>query len=203
MSGGAEDIALSPDSKRLAVVARSTLRMYDLGSGAETSRHVVHEQYGVDAVTWSPDGATLATGGTDRKVTLLEAASGAVRKVLETDGRPTCIAFTPDSKSLFVATDNRIIQRFDVASGTAEKIDLGALPAHDLHVSSDGGLLVIGGPGRGPVTLDLATAPPKIRDPKLESDDWVKAAAISPDGKLIVGGANGGTIYGWSVEGQS
>jgi WD40 repeat protein len=54
------------------------------------------------------------------------------------------------------------------------------------------------GPGRGPVTLDLSTK--KIREPKLESDDWVKTAAISPDGKLIVGGANGGTIYGWSVD---
>jgi WD40 repeat protein len=198
MSGGAEDIALSPDSKKLAVVARSTLRIYDLSSGAEVSRHVVHEQYGVDGVAWSPDGSMIATGGTDRKVTILEAATGAVRRLLETDGRPACLAFTPDIKTLFVSTDNRIVQQFDVATGAKEKIDLGSLPALDLHLSSDGKRLVIGGPGRGPVSLDLTTK--KIREPKLESDDWVKSAAISPDAKLVIGGANGGTIYGWSVE---
>jgi WD40 repeat protein len=198
LSGGAQDIALSPDSKKMAVVARSALSLYDLSSGAETSRHVVHEQYSVDAVEWSHDGQTIATAGSDRKLTILAAASGAVSRVVETKGRPLSIAFARDNKSLFVSTDSRIVQHFDVSTGTGEDIDLGSLPALDLHLSPDGKFLIIGGPGRGPVIFELATK--KAREPKLDSNDWVKAAAMSPDGKLIVGGANGGVVYGWTAE---
>ena len=55
----------------------------------------------VDAVAFSPDGKTLATGGWDDLVRLWDVASGHLRATL--NGPPNwvrCLAFSPDGKFL-------------------------------------------------------------------------------------------------------
>lgn len=198
ISGGARDAALSPDGKTIAIVGRGTLRLHDLESGKQTASYVVHEQYGVNAVAWSPDGKTIATGGTDRKLNLLSAADGKVTKTLDTDGRGVCLAFSPDGAKVYLATDSQHLQGFDVASGEAVTLVDKSLPTLDVQPSRDGKLLVVGGTARGPMVIDLATS--KVREPKMDSDDWIKAVAISPNGKLVAGGANGGAISVWALE---
>ncbi|TWT40416.1 translocation protein TolB [Phycisphaerae bacterium RAS1] len=197
ISGGPRGLALSPDGARIAVVGRSTLRLFDFESAKQAASYTVHEQYGVQAVAWSADGKTIATAGTDRKLNLVNAADGAVLRACETDGRGVCAAFAPDGKTVYVGTDSQYLQAFDVSSGEGGKLLEKSLPILDIQPTAGGTQLVVGGPGHGPLIMELPQR--KIREPKLDSDDWVKAAAVSPDGKLVAGGANGGAIYLWPV----
>lgn len=197
LRGGAASFSLSPDGKTIAVVGRATLRLFDIESGKQRSETTVHDQHGVQAVAYSKDGKTLATAGTDRKLSLVNAVDGKVTKTFDTEGRGVGLAFAPDGKSIFVCTDNQVVQRIDCAGGEPRTIYEKSLPTLDVQVSADGKLLAIAGAGRGPTittTVDF-----KIRQPKLDSDDANKAAAFAPDGKSLAGGANGGVISIWKL----
>jgi len=56
----------------------------------------------VRAMTFSADGAFLASGGADRTVVLMDAATGKRLHTFEHDGEVECLAFSPDGRLLAV-----------------------------------------------------------------------------------------------------
>jgi WD40 repeat protein len=72
----------------------------------------------VCALAYAPDGRTLASGGNDRKVRLLDAATGSERLALK--GHPACVyalAFSADGRSLASGGGQRCLRLWDVAAG--------------------------------------------------------------------------------------
>jgi WD40 repeat protein len=107
---GGSRLAYSPNGKTVAVSGGTGIRLLDLDNGRELAsfRGVT---YPVLCLAFSPDGMVLAVGCTDNAIRLLDSETGQLRATLaghrgllrqETfgSGGVTCLAFSPDGKTL-------------------------------------------------------------------------------------------------------
>jgi WD40 repeat protein len=149
----------------------------------------------VIAVEFSPDGATLATGGVDGTVMLWDVASGEVRETFEGhEGRIGIrgLRFSRDGRTLYSAGPKSVIA-WDVAgSGRLGRrfsfSTTGASPA--FAISPDGSVLATpDGKRSDQIALrDLRSLKP-TRQPLAPGIGQISAIAFGPDGKrLAVGG---------------
>jgi WD40 repeat protein len=136
--GGPAAIAFSPDGKILAAGDALSLQLLDASTGAANKVLVDNKDSSVKAETtatrslaFSPDGATLASAGPGKAVTLWTVATGQKAAALSGDAiQINSIAFSPDGKYL--------------AGGGAKDITVWELPAGTLsktlvHHSTDHG----------------------------------------------------------------
>jgi WD40 repeat protein len=156
-------VAYSPDGARLAAASGclpamvdpaiedriGEVKIWDLSKAraAPTSRlRLIGHEYGVASLAFSPDGATLATGGFDRGVKLWDAARGGLRAELEGHkGWVAALAFSPDGSLLATGSHDQTIRLWDAADGRPR----GVLRGHTGNVysvafSPDGSLLASG-----------------------------------------------------------
>jgi WD40 repeat protein/serine/threonine protein kinase len=156
----------------------------------------------------SPDGKTLAIGGSDfstRKgdAQLWDLASGKrIGPLLEHQSIRT-LAFSPDSKTLLTGSFDGAARLWDVATGRpVEKSPIN----HGSNLlavafSPDGKTIVTAGFGDDVRLWDAATGQPRAQ--KLRHPGMVSAVAFSPDGKsLLTAGAstsNGGDTSLWDL----
>ena len=72
----------------------------------------------ISSSVFSPDGATLAIGGSN-DITLWDAASGKLQKSLGSGlGDIRALAFSADGKVLYAVSDDHQVQRYDLPGGT-------------------------------------------------------------------------------------
>src|SRR5262245_56399341 len=72
---------------------------------------------GLDAVAVSRDGRSVAVGGQNRVVYVLDAAKGEVRHRIGLKARVTGLAFAPDAASLLVEDETDTVRSVEVATG--------------------------------------------------------------------------------------
>src|SRR5207237_6412917 len=112
-------VAVSPDGTRLAFASANVLQVFDVETGNEVSK-VLGLRTGPVGLLFSPDGRVLAARTMDGGATLWEATTGREVQELGAPPRPQnrrpvaevalhagdtpCMAFSPDGKSLAVAT---------------------------------------------------------------------------------------------------
>jgi WD40 repeat protein len=209
-------VAFSPDSKTLAEgCPERTVRLWDVE--AAKVRATLHwrkdwlaEQVAPlpkqeVAVTFSPDGNTLASGNVDRTITLWDVATRKRRATLEDHiGRLTCLAFSPDGKTL--ASAGGPVQLWDVKTSKRRAVLEGLpLSASSLAFSPDGKTIASVGQGKTIALWDVEKG--KVRTTLTEQTDWVTSVAFSPDGKTLAAASRHylaanrwlGTIELWDV----
>ena len=157
------------------------------------------------SVAYSPDGKTLASGGSELagesgvetyEIELWDVATGKEQATLKGHTGPVgSVAFSPDGKTL-ASVGYEEIKLWDVATGKEQATLLGSSVAF----SPDGKTLALGVesfPGGEIGLWDLATgtkpaAFKNATDPKEVSA--VTSVAFSPDGKTLASGNTDGTV---------
>jgi WD40 repeat protein len=112
-------LAFAPDGKRLAVVRDGSISLHS-GRSGRPIKDIIQKGLRAESVAFSPDGRHLAlgsAGGGDKKVDLLELASGKVRmtaKAMGSDGASS-LAFSPGGGRLVMHEKGSKALIFDVA----------------------------------------------------------------------------------------
>jgi len=140
-----QQIALSPDRKRIAVCAMESRIKIATLPGLEVTQVLKGHKDVVYSVAWSSAGRYLASGSNDRRVLLWDLQEGGAAHVLWEDDEPVyAVAFAPGGTTLAIAPRGDTIDLLTVPEGesagrlTGHTADICALsfPASGLLVSS-------------------------------------------------------------------
>jgi RNA polymerase sigma factor (sigma-70 family) len=193
----------SADGSTLATIAAAdrdqprTVELWDVAARTVRLRLPLPEPdaFHTHHVAISADGKFLATCSQADVVLLWDAATG--REVRRFRCWPSVVAtaFAPDGRTLAAASGNGTITLWDVVTGrllpaSADPI----VGVYDLRYLDGGRRLV--GAADGLVTWDPVTGRPAAPLPPLTSEP--EFAALSPNGRLIVGRA-AGAIHVWDA----
>ena len=190
-------LAYSPDGTRLAVATSIGIWLYNAHTGAEMALITGHTRY-VFAVSFSPDGSTLASGSWDNTIRLWDVSSGQEKDTLTGHTRRvTAVSFSPDGSTLASGSWDNTIRLWDVNSGQTKA----TLAGHTFEVnavafSPDGSTLASGSgnPSSWEGTIRLWDVASGQKKATLAGQSfWINSVAFSPDGSTVAGG--GGLHY--------
>jgi WD40 repeat protein len=191
-------VAFSPDGKAVASAAPGgdqTIRLWETATGKELWQTKGHAL----SLAFSPDGKVLASGGLDKRIHLLDAATGKVQGQLRGHKQPiTSVAFSPKADVLASASGDKMVRLWEVATGK----ELRQLSGHEDEVkaiafSPDGKTLVSAGDDQVIVLWDVDSGKEHQR---LRGHHWsVSSVAFSPDGKTLASGEYSSTTILWEA----
>jgi WD40 repeat protein len=143
-------------------------------------------------LAYSPDGQWLVSGSSDENAHVLEAATGARRKVItEHDARVPAVAFSPDGTWLATGGHDWRINLWNTATWGRHQIMEGhSQGIYTLQFSEDSRRLLSSGSDGASILWDMET----FRE-VLQIEGWV--GAMRPGGRDIITGTRGVDAYLW------
>jgi serine/threonine protein kinase len=191
-------LAFSPSGTTLAI-ASEQICLWDIAAARCTSSF---GSASVTAVTFSPDGKTLAATDNSGHTYLREVATGSQTATFTDSGSDGAysVAFSPDGNILAAGDGNGRVYLWNVATGKpiVTPATSGSKGVDSVAFSPDGKVLAAGdGNGRS-YLWNVATGKPvaTLADP---GSSGVISVAFSPDGTTIAAGDNNGRTYLWNV----
>lgn len=191
----AYDMAIAPsglwyataDSLRWATRrdARTGARVYRTPEGG-------HIQTAL-SVAISPDETRIATGGQDSRICLWNASTGALERILTGSlGAVVCVAFLGDGSTLLSVGADGFIRLWSTATGSQLRSVALGVQVHAARLSADKQWLAIGGQDR---RVRLFRVSDLTQVAQITGLDAVpNSLAVSPDGRRIAVGLNGGAL---------
>ena len=183
LGNGLSDFAYSPDSLTIALAEREQISLWNANTGHR--KKVKIEQRNAGSVAYSPDGQTLASGGSEiGEVKLWEAATGRLKTplTLKLTHSARWMMYSPDGQTLALAELDGGMSLWATATGRL----IGTLEGHnsdivDIAYSPDGHTLAVA--GQSTVNLwDVNTGRLKAT---LSDQGGIHDIMYSPDGRTI------------------
>ena len=175
-------VAFSPSGKILATSYARSVVLWDVATHRVISK--LHTSTRIDAVTFSSDGTTLATGNSDGTVRLWDPATGQqLGSTLTGSALPVnAVAFSPDGKLLATGNDDHTVRLWNVAASRP----IGGRPSTFIPaaISLDGKILATYRFTHQVQLWDLATGRP-IGRPLTVPGEAVTSVAFSTDGRIL------------------
>ena len=205
---GFTDAAFSPDGKSLALGSQDgKATIWPLDDLAHPKVFEALNGGSIWAITFSPDGQTLAFSGAKYKywnfgygysgeIQLHNVADGALRKTL-TGGALWYVgdlAYSPSGDLLASVAPGERIMVFRTADDTKLYLFRNGL---SVAFSPDGSLLAGGSTDKGVHIWEMSSGKEIVTIRGLPEYVW--PVAFSPDGKLLAGGDEKGTLYVWNA----
>lgn len=206
-------LAFAPDGKLLAAsdvaetsfrglgwdARKGTVRLWDVATGAALG--TLCEQEGViRGLSFSPDGKTLAVASDDRRIRLVEVATGKERCTITAAATVRSVCFSPDGKTLAGTGATSLLSVWDATSGMEVRKFTGIDGDGEcVAFAPDGKTLASGHNHNEGVSLwDVATGQRlhQLRPP-LQWRSAIWTVAFSPDGKTLASASSHGTIRLW------
>jgi WD40 repeat protein len=202
-------LTFSPDGRRLAAASglwwiiqpmpsSTSIKVWDTVSGKELLTldgqcHTIHQ------IAFSPDGQSIAAGGSDGMIRVIDAAKGKEIHVLAAHKGPVyAIAFLSDGKRLFSAGGDRRIRHWDLTTGLIAKDVAGpALGNTSAAFGRDGQLLALPA-SDNTVRIVSAFSGKELRSLHGHTNSVFKLA-FSEDGALLASGSADQTVRIWDT----
>jgi WD40 repeat protein/ABC-type sugar transport system substrate-binding protein len=215
--GGAGELTVSavftPDGQSVVSTANGVLIRWALNGESNISRRYPTEEAGeitpLQALALSPDQTSLLVGGDDGRLSLWEAASGALlRNFAASTANINALAFSPDGSQAATAGQDGSLRLWNAATGEElQNLSQQNVPLRALAYSPDGALIAAGGgniqisadrpadnsirfwntaTGEAGLVLEGHTAP-------------VRALAFSPDGTRLLSASDDRSLILWDV----
>jgi len=210
-TGSVESIEFSPDAKYLVSGTKydNSVVMWRTSDGAELWRKYAEEE--VERVGWSADGRFVAAGSEDFLVTIFNAQTGEVFKVIEHDqgidgltwsGKGALLATGEEKIELPNGKLQGWIRIFDVDKDKeVKKIDFGNTVNELFFTQDDRYLLAV---GHGAVKVYQTSDWSLVQTLKTDHYTVFTSGVFSPDGKHVFavgqGGTSRGNAYLWEWE---
>jgi WD40 repeat protein len=167
----------------------------------------------VEALAFSPDGKTAASGSRDKTIRLWDLETGKeIRRFEGHSAYVRAVAFSSDGKRLVSGSGDRNVARLDPDADNDCSVrvwevetgkQLAELSGHSIEACSvafspDGMLVASGGADRICLLWDVTTGRAVAKTQ--EQTGRIETICFSPDGQLIVTGADNGEIVVWDKE---
>jgi hypothetical protein len=200
-AGDVSGLAFAPGGGRLASVTSAEdecrVRVWDVAA-ARPAGTLGAAGEGMWAVAYSPDGRTVACGGFDRTLYLLDAATGNERVTIPDAASQFVrgLSFSPDGRQI-AAGGSGPTRVWDAATGkevpTAEPLPLGMCPTF-----LPGGGLASWNHGEGRVILcDLPSG--RVRAAWRAQARLIDGLAVSNDGRFLASVGDDGVAHVWAT----
>jgi WD40 repeat protein len=143
-------VAFSPDSRALATLSESTVKIWDARSNAKSSVYEARDDEGdrwcyVYDPAFSPDSQTLAVTAADHTIRLLDVNTGQEKHILGSVLVDSSIAFSPNSQTIAASSDsNSTVTVWSGSSGSEQCTFRGHANVRRVAFFSDGQMLATG-----------------------------------------------------------
>lgn len=154
---------------------------------------------GVQAVTFSPDGQTLATAGRDNRVKLWH-TDGQLQ--LSLNGHQDVVwsvSFSPDGQTLASASRDRTVRLWDLKGNELKVLQGHEGDVYSVAFSPDGQTLATASEDK---TIRLWDQQGKLLQTLDGHQERVNSVAFSPDGQALATASSDRTIKLWDLEGK-
>ncbi len=208
--GAIEGQGLSPDGNFVAAALEDgNVTVWSVDGLTPESARVVHES-DFTSLSWSRDGQYVLSASQDGKAVMSDVSTGhpefSIPEANDQYGSPSVNAatFTPDGMRI-VTTDSegRVrlwrTQTGDPVSMIGKMEDGGLEYGSALQVTPDGKYVLVAY-NAGIAVFDLQATDAKPLRSFVAANVRFFNVAVSPDGKLVAGGAPDGTVYVWDFE---